>query len=160
MGFLNEITRSTVVQRKTGILHGYHFRPAITLYFIMSFATDVTASCSLEALSSLLALCSRATQCHAMVAVALLSRILWIFERKVLQMVLGIGISHGPRISQALLHFVSHEGQCKLKTRVPIKLNWCGSCSSSVRVRCRFNCTLVHDGFLQWDRNTCNMVIH
>lgn len=47
MEFLNEITRSTVVRRKTGTLHGYRFRPAITLYFIMSFATDVTASCSL-----------------------------------------------------------------------------------------------------------------
>lgn len=32
---------------KNGRITLYHFRSAITLYFIMSFATDVTASCSL-----------------------------------------------------------------------------------------------------------------
>lgn len=130
------VSGARVPEKNGRITQHTAFVLAITPYFIMSFATDVTA---VVQFSRHYHLRVALLQPRHATAETWLSRILWIFEPK--------GFANGPRDRHPIVHvfprrccapLFSHECESKFKTPgIPIKLNWHGPrcCASIARDR-------------------------
>lgn len=126
MGFLNEITRFTDVRRKTGTLHSVPLSSRHYTVFhnvicnwcnrVVQFLGIIIFTCPLQPF--LAAPRHRET---------LLSRILWIFERKVLQTPVR-GRHPLSTDFPGATSLSSHETKSKSQTHVPIGPNCHGCC--------------------------------